>query len=243
MAKEFYDISYKTYFNTRIKEVLFQGVETWPLYVQMTYDRKSIFFKSYYFDLFSQPKYDFLRMPLSQVEELERRVLDFIIAEGGTNFNLTMASVKYKNYCLDVLDLCEPKFKSWLVSYFKEENLAGLAAMVEQAKDRVVGIHLWDDLKKTMDAGSFLRMEKRAMSFGGSYLPLATYIIRQYPKGPFCLPIHEWYENKNRKKMESAMGESFQWVSMTQISHAADTEYAKKNLLAGVLKPGDKKLL
>src|SRR5450756_1075117 len=119
MAKEFYDISYKTYFNTRIKEVLFQGVETWPLYVQMTYDRKSIFFKSYYFDLFSQPKYDFLRMPLSQVEELERQVLDFIIAGEGNHFNLTVASVKYKRYCQDLLGLCEPEFTSWLVSYFK----------------------------------------------------------------------------------------------------------------------------
>src|SRR5258708_35403667 len=77
MAKEFYDISYKTYFNTRIKDVVFQGEETWPLYVQVTYDRETIFFKSYYFDLFSQPKYDFLKMPMIQVDALERRGPEF----------------------------------------------------------------------------------------------------------------------------------------------------------------------
>src|SRR5882672_8613503 len=116
MGKEFYDISYKTYFNFRINQVPFQGEETWPLYVQVTYDRKTIFFKSYYFDLFARSKFDFLRMPVIQVDQLERRVIEFIIARSADRFYLDNVSRQYKVYCQDVLDLCEFRFKLWLAS-------------------------------------------------------------------------------------------------------------------------------
>ena len=55
-------ISYKTYYNDRLKEVDFHGQQTHPLYVQVTYERKTIFFNSYYFALFSKPR-SFLDVP------------------------------------------------------------------------------------------------------------------------------------------------------------------------------------
>lgn len=219
MGKEFYDISYKTYFNFRINQVLFQGEETWPLYVQVTYDRKTIFFKSYYFGLFARPKFDFLRMPIIQVDQLERRVIEFIIARYADRFYLDTVSRQYKVYCQDVLDLCEFRFKLWLASYFKEEKMAGLAALMEQTQDRVVAIQIWDDLKKILDAGSFLKMEEKAARFGGPYLPLATYIRHQYPKGPFCLPLHEWLDVERRIAIENFIDERFWRVDFGQLIH------------------------
>ena len=50
-------ISYKVYSNERLKKVLFYGKEIYPLYIQVIYDRKPIYFKSYFFDLLSQEKY------------------------------------------------------------------------------------------------------------------------------------------------------------------------------------------
>lgn len=52
-----YKVTYKTYFNERLKEVSFHGKLTHPLYIQVTFDRKTTFYKSYYFELFSKPKY------------------------------------------------------------------------------------------------------------------------------------------------------------------------------------------
>ena len=217
MAKEFYDISYKTYFNFRINQVLFQGEESWPLYVQMTYDRKTIFFKSYYFGLFAQSKFDFLRMPIIQVDRLERRVIDFIIARYADRFYLAEVPRRYKVYCQDVLELCEPRLKLWLASYFREEKMAGLAAMVEQTQSGVAAIQVWYSLKKIMDDGSFLKMEEKAARFGGPYLPLATYVRHQYPKGPFCLPLHEWLEVEKQIAIENFIDERFWRVDMGRI--------------------------
>lgn len=52
-----YKVSYKTYFNDRLKQEFFHGELTYPLYAQVTFDKKSIFFKSYYFELFLNPRY------------------------------------------------------------------------------------------------------------------------------------------------------------------------------------------
>jgi len=217
MAKEFYDISYKTYFNFRLNPVVFQGEDSWPLYVQMTYDRRTIFFKSYYFGLFAQSRFDFLRMPIIQVDQLERRVMDYIIARSADRFELNSVSRQYKVYCQDVLELSAPRFKLWLASYFKEEKMEGLAAMVEQTWEGVAAIQVWDDLKKICDTQRFLKMEELAARFGGPYLPLATYIRHKYPKGPFCLPVHEWFNLEDQIEIENFTDERFWRVDFGQL--------------------------
>ncbi|TCN49392.1 hypothetical protein D0809_24335, partial [Flavobacterium circumlabens] len=50
-------ISYKTYFNEKLKQVPLGKIMTHPLYVQITFERKTLFFKSNFFELFSKPKY------------------------------------------------------------------------------------------------------------------------------------------------------------------------------------------
>ena len=50
-------VSYKTYLNDRLKQVDFHGQPTYPLYVQVAYERKTTFLKSYYFEQFSKPRF------------------------------------------------------------------------------------------------------------------------------------------------------------------------------------------
>src|SRR5579859_5132707 len=119
MPKEFYDISYKTYFNKQLKQVVFQGEKTYPLYVRVTFDRRSVFFKSYYFSLFSQPRYDFLKVSLTQIDELERRAIDYIIAWMAERFDLEVFLHQYKLLSSDVLDTSEGDFRFWLWRFFE----------------------------------------------------------------------------------------------------------------------------
>ncbi|HWK03305.1 MAG TPA: hypothetical protein VNS58_06720 [Puia sp.] len=200
MAKEFYDISYKAYFNTRLKEVVFQGVETWPLYVQVTYDRKSVFFKSYYFGLFSQPKYDFLKMPLWHVIELEHKAIEFLIAWNADGFSLGRLQQQYKMHSQDLLDSLDRPFKKWLAGYFREQGLPGLSALMEHEPDRVAAIRLWDDLAKCLDADVFARLEmKVTRGEAPPYIHLAMYVRDKLPKGPFCLPLYEWSDDDTKR--------------------------------------------
>src|ERR1700761_7324669 len=96
MAKEFYSVSYKTYYNERLKTRQLNGREVYPLYIQITYDRKTIFFKSNFFDLFARPKYDFLHTTLAQIEELENRVIDTLIERDAEKFDLNRMLDQYR---------------------------------------------------------------------------------------------------------------------------------------------------
>jgi hypothetical protein len=216
MAKEFYNVSFRTYFNERLKPTVFRGKESYPLYVQVTYDRKTLFFKSYYFELFAPRKYDFLRTTISQIDKLEGRVIDFIIARNSESFELDRLPQQYKVYSQDVLDNFDRPFKLWLAAYLKKEGFPGLAALLEYAADEVCAIQVWDDLKKILDPESFGRMEKMAVS-AGPYLPLATYVRHVSPEGPFCLPVYEWSNEEKRIEIENFIDQRFWGVDFGMI--------------------------
>lgn len=194
MAKEFYDVSYKTYHNERLKPVLFRGVETYPLYVQVTYDRRSVFFKSYYFELFAQPKYDFLETTIQEINELEGRVIEYIVNRRPERFYLDELIRHYKKESRDILDSFDGSFKVWLGEFLREEGLPALAAQMESEQELVAGIRLWDDLGVVVRPELFERMEERVFQYDSPYIPLAWYIREKYPDGPFCLSWFEWID-------------------------------------------------
>ena len=219
MAKEYYDVSYKTYFNNRIKPTVFQGKVSYPLYVQVTYDRKSLFFKSYYFDLFARPKFDFLQTTIPQIEELEMGVIDYIVTKHFEAFDLDLLPRRYKMFSQDVLGGFEGFFKLWLANYLKKEGFPGLAVLLEYAPDEVCVIRIWDDLKKILDPEFFNEMEYAAVK-AGPYLPLAMYVRHQSPAGPFCLPLHEWAIEEKRIEIESFVDERFSLVDFEPMVRA-----------------------
>ena len=196
MAKEFYDVSYKTYHNERIKPVLFRGVETHPLYVQVIYDRRSVFFKSYYFELFAQPKYAFLETSIQEINELESRVIEYIINRRRERFYLEELIRNYKKESRDILDSFDGSFKVWLGDFLREEGLPGLAAQMESNPELVAGIRLWDDLKTVLKPEVFEKMEERVFEYDSPYIPLAWYIREKFPDRPFCLSWFEWIEEQ-----------------------------------------------
>ena len=127
MAKAYYDVSYKTYYNDRLKPVLFRGKESHPLYLRVTYDRETTSFRSYYFDLFRQEKYDLQGPTLAQIDELEGRVIDYIIARNTNRFSLDLVLYEYRLYSADLLDNFERSFLLWLAGCLRAERLPHLA--------------------------------------------------------------------------------------------------------------------
>lgn len=202
MAKDFYSVSYKSYFNERIKPVVFQGKEMHPLYVQLTFNRKTIFFKSYYFEVFSKPKYDFLGITIRQIEELDRRAIDYVIDLRQGGFDVNFFLLEYRRFGKDVLDWYDLPFKNWMIEFFRGEKLNVLAELVERGKEEIVGIRLWDECKKFLAPPIFASMEETALKWGHMYLPLAEYVRMKNPGGPFSLPAYQWMEEERRKDMD-----------------------------------------
>ena len=217
MAKEYYQVSYKTYYNDRVKRVPFQGKETYPLYVQVTYDRKSIIFKSYYFDVFAQPKYDYLRMTIAQMDELESRVIEYVTANYSDRFELAMFPSWYNKFNKDVLDGLETPFKEWLIGYFEEEKMPGYATLLRQGIQKVCALELLGEFKTALAPELYDRLLGKAAKEAPPYIPLSAYIRRLQPNGPFCLPLHEWIQHEKQVDAEDYMYKEYYEYDMAKI--------------------------
>lgn len=221
MAKAYYDVSYKTYYNDRLKPVLFRGKESHPLYLRVTYDRETTSFRSYYFDLFRQKKYDVKGPTLTQIDELEGRVIDYIITYNTNQFSLDLLLFEYRLYSADLLNNFERSFLLWLAECLRAEHLPDLATVVEQETEEVLAIQLWDDLKASLRPDLVSRIEEKAVREMHPYYLLAAYVRDKYPKGPFCLPYCEWNLGEDPITMYQFAFEKF----LDRNSWRVDTRY------------------
>lgn len=192
-------ISYKTYLNDRLKQVDFHGKLTHPLYVQVTFERKTIFFKSYYFELFSKPRY-FLEVPgagskgpeLEQIIAKETEVISFIIDKLKEEFSLEAFKKLYNYFSKDLCDVTENGFITYLYTFFWDKGLPHVADMIKWGSNNVVTFDLVSDFGKTFNKALYAELVENSFYYAPPYLPLYSF-MRQTKRWPIlCLTAMEW---------------------------------------------------
>ncbi|MGZ3814942.1 MAG: hypothetical protein ACXVA0_24620, partial [Mucilaginibacter sp.] len=173
-------ISYKTYFNDRLKPVNFHGLTTYPLYVQVTFARKTHFFKSYYFELFAKERY-FLKIPgtsiaegpgLLQVIAMETEVIKFIAAKHQDDFSLEVFKKEYAFYSKDLCDELESGFTDYLYTFFYDEGLPALAETIKTGSKSTIAYHIVQDLKGVLNKTICDKLIENSFYYAPPYLPI-----------------------------------------------------------------------
>jgi len=201
-----YKITYKTYFNDRLKQVFFHGTLTYPLYVQVTFDRKTIVFKSYYFELFSKPRYVIFQdgkmngPPIRNIIEKENVLIDFIIDKNLPDFSLERFKQEYALYSKDLCDEMEEAFIDYLFIFFNDKGMPAFAtALKEGSKFRLV-YDIVTDLKNALNHALYDELIENSFHYAPPYLPLYGY-MQQIKKWPMlCLTVMEWQDEKIKDK-------------------------------------------
>lgn len=193
-------ISYKTYFNYRLKQVSFHGVTTYPLYVQVTFARKTHFFKSYYFELFAKERY-FLKIPgtsiaedpgILQVITLETEVIKFIANKHPDDFSLELFKKEYDYYSKDLCDELEGGFIDYLHTFFYDEGMPALADSIKAGSKSTIAYHLLRDLKSVLNRTICDKLIKNSFFYAPPYLPVYGF-MKEVKKCPMlCLTRREW---------------------------------------------------
>ncbi|OQP65834.1 hypothetical protein A3860_14665 [Niastella vici] len=180
MDKE-YKVTYKTYYNDRLKQVNFHSKLTYPLYVQVTFDRKSVFFKSYFFDLFSKPKYavhiagETFGPDIKDIIKKEETLIEFIIEKNQKDFSLDHFKSEYVYYGRDLLDMMEEGFLDYLYTFFYDEGLPYLA---ETVKAGAYGCKLYElvkDFKRSLSPKLYQKLWDNSFFYSPPYLPLCAF--------------------------------------------------------------------
>ncbi len=200
-------ITYKTYFNYRLKQVNFHGMTTLPLYVQVTFARKTHFFKSYYFELFSKERY-FLKIPgtgiaegpgILQVIGLETEVIKFIVEKHPDDFSLELFKKEYDYYSKDLCDKLESGFIDYLYTFFYDEGQPALAETIKAGSKHAIAYDLLRDLKGVLHKTIYDKLIANSFYHAPPYLPVYGFMkeIKKWPM--LCLTRREWEPAETKK--------------------------------------------
>jgi len=199
-----YKVSYKVYFNDRLKEVFFHGKMTYPLYVQMTFDRRTIYFKSYYFELFSKPRYVIMmdgRMfgpKIPDIIEKENALIDFIVDKNLADFSLNRFKQEYAFYSKDLCDETEDGFIEYLFVFLQDEGMPDLATTVQQGSRFRILYNVVRDMKKAFIPSLYDKLISHSFDYAPPYLPLYGF-MQQTKKWPMLsLSVMECEDPKTK---------------------------------------------
>lgn len=204
-------ISYKTYFNDRLKQVNFHGVTTHPLYVQVTFARKTHFFKSYYFELFAKERY-FLKIPGTSIAEgpgilqvigMETNVIKFIVEKYPDDFSLELFKKEYDYYSKDMCDEMEGGFIDYLYTFFYDEGLPALAETIMAGSKSTIAFEIVRDLKSVLNKSIYDKLIERSFRYAPPYLPVYGF-MKEVKKWPMlCLTRREWELAETKKTFKA----------------------------------------
>ncbi len=199
-------ISFKTYFNDRLKQVYFHGVTTHPLYVQLTYERRTIFFKSYYFELLSKERY-FLTIPgtsirkgpdLLDVIKKETEVIKFITARHPDDFSLELFKKEYAHYSKDLCDEMESGFINYLYTFFWDQGMPALGDIMLHGSKNVIAFDAVRDMKSSFNKTVYDKLIENSFYYAPPYLSVYGFMkeTKQWPM--LILTVMEWEQPETK---------------------------------------------
>jgi hypothetical protein len=201
-----YRVTYKTYFNDRLKKVFFHGVLIYPLYIQVTFDRKTIVFKSYYFELFSKPRYavfqaDKIHGPaIKDIIEKENELIEFVIDKTLPNFSLELFKNEYNFYSKDLCDEMEEGFIEYLFTFFNDKGMPALATTIKEGCKFKIAYDVAADMKIALKPAFYNELVENSFYYAPPYLPVYGF-MQQIKKWPMlCLTVMEWEDEKIKNK-------------------------------------------
>ena len=210
-----YRVTYKTYFNDRLKKAFFHGEMTYPLYIQVTFDRKTVVFKSYYFELFSKPRYVIFMdgkihgPQIKAIIEKENELLEFVIDKNLPDFSLEKFKLDYNFYCKDLCDEMEPGFIDYLFVFFSDEGMPDLATTIQQGSKFRIAYDLLMDFKKALNKQLYDKLVENSFYYAPPYLQSYGF-MQQTKKWPMLsLTVMEWQENKIKTMFAHYVNENY----------------------------------
>ncbi|MEJ7737161.1 MAG: hypothetical protein WKF97_07025 [Chitinophagaceae bacterium] len=226
--EKMYKVTFKTYFNDRLKKVFFHGAPTYPLYVQLTFDRKTIVFKSYYFDLFSKPRYGIFmdgRMhgpPIKEIAKKETELLNFIIDKNLVDCSLEKLKEDYTFYCKDLCDEMETGFIDYLFVFFQDKGIPTFASTIKEGIKFRIAYEVVRDLKIALVPNLYSELIENSFYYAPPYLPLYGF-VQQTKKWPMLfLTVMEWQDNKIKTLFAHYLNENHKSLNAVSLTDQVD---------------------
>lgn len=222
-----YKVSYKTYFNDRLKQVYFHGKPMYPLYIQVIFDRRVIVFKSYYFELFSKPRYALFsggKLHGPSIEDIiakEAELIDFVIDKTLDRFSLELFKQEYAYYSRDLCDETEGGFIDYLYTFFRDKGMPALATTIQQGSRYRIAYDVVLDMRMAMNKSLYKELVENSFYYAPPYLPLYGF-MKQVKKWPMlCLTVMEWGDEKAQTQFAEYLSKYYPDIDLQNVIRQA----------------------
>lgn len=218
-----YKVSYKTYLNERLKEVSLHGKTTYPLYVQVTFDRKTIFFKSYFFELFSKTRYMIVAAgmmggpTIAQIIEEEEKLLDFVAEKTLEDFSLETFKREYDYYCRDLCDVTEPAFADYLHRFFSDKGMPALATTIREGSRLRIMFDVVRDMKRAFDKAFYAELIENSFFNAPPYLQLYGFVQKTKKWPLLSITVMEWDDSEIRQQFAEYVEVNYPGIDVKEI--------------------------
>lgn len=216
-------LSYKIYANTRLQNVTFHGQVTAPLYIQLIYNKKPVYFKSSYFDQLSSPKYAIQSIlgyhapVVSQVIGLEEELLEYLCKKQTDNIDVDALKANYYLLSRDLLFHLEEGFQRYLTTFFQDEGLPVLAFLIFEGGKKSTAEQILNDLKISIDKHLFKKLLENATHYAPPYIPLCAFLRTNKKQLVPLLPVLEWSSVEFKNNFKTFLGANFIEYNFAQI--------------------------
>jgi hypothetical protein len=213
--KKIYQVTYKVYHNERIKKVPFHGKLVYPLYIRLTFDRRSTEYKSNMFDLFMKPKYG-IRVSgqvyapsIEKIIQREEKLIEFVIDRHPDDFSLEVSKQEYDYYSRDLLDEMEPGFGNYLQTFFEDEGMPNLGDVLANSRWKVSLYEVIRDLKMALKPDLFQRLIDHTFHYAPPYFPLHQFIETPLRPPLAVLTVMDWESADTKERFTEFMKRNY----------------------------------
>lgn len=192
-------ISSKVFLFHRVKKkTSFFGQETYPVQIRFTAGSKSIYLKSFFFELLKQEKYqaEGASQPVSvdQVIQLEETLLYHLLGMGNRGTSLQELRARYYDAAFDLLGALDESFKAFLVNFFMAERLPAYASFIRDASGIHSAGYLMAGLTGALHEKVLEKLHAAASATAPPYLPFLHFFTSNIQETIPVFPAYRWRE-------------------------------------------------
>lgn len=193
-----YSITFQTYHNERLKEISFHGKVMRPLYVRLIFDRVPIYFKSFFFDLFSQPRYGLeinnriFGPDIKDIIEKEEALVSFVIEKHIDNFSHEQFKISYAYYGRDLLNMMEEAFIDYLYHFFADEGIPYFASVLRNGLQEKRAFPTVENLRLVLKPEQYRKLIENSLYYAPPYLLLHSFIEKPQVTSIPSFTVMDW---------------------------------------------------
>lgn len=229
-----YQVTYKVYHNERLKKVSFHGMLVHPLYIRLTFDRRTTEYRSNLFDLFMKPKYG-IRVSeqifpphVDKIIEREEKLIEFVIDRHPDDFSLELFKKEYDYYGRDLLDEMEEGFLNYLRVFFDDEGMPYLGDVFALSYQEVTLYDVVLDLKRALKPDLHQRLIEHSFLFAPPYYPLHQFIESPLRPPLQMFTVMDWHKDGMKNRFTGFMARNYPNINLSEIMSSIESQISRE---------------